>query len=43
MKSIEDKQYHKKLLEIEGVKFINDFSVDLKEFLWDIDSLNNIK
>ncbi|MFW9864979.1 MAG: MGMT family protein [Candidatus Thorarchaeota archaeon] len=43
MKSIEDKQYHKKLLELEGVKFTNEFRLDLKKYLWNIDSLNNIK
>jgi hypothetical protein len=43
MKSIEDKQYHKKLLELEGLKFTNEFTLDLKKYLWNIDSLNNIK
>jgi len=42
MTSIEDKQYHKKLLELEGVKFADEFKIDLKKFLWDINSIENI-
>jgi len=42
MVSTEDKQYHKKLLELEGVKFTGEFKIDLKKYLWDIESFNNI-
>jgi len=42
MKSIEDKQYHKKLLELEGINFINEFQVDLKKYIWKINSIENI-
>ncbi|MFX1281801.1 MAG: MGMT family protein [Promethearchaeota archaeon] len=42
MVSIEDKQYHKKLLELEGIKFVDDFKVDLKKYLWDIDSIKSL-
>ncbi|MFX1325649.1 MAG: hypothetical protein ACFE8N_11880 [Promethearchaeota archaeon] len=42
MKSDEDKQYHKILLELEGIKFLDEFKVDLKKNLWDIDSIKNI-
>jgi methylated-DNA-protein-cysteine methyltransferase-like protein len=43
MKSIEDKQYHKKLLELEEISFLDNFKVDLKKNLWDIDSLDKIE
>ncbi|MHA2007910.1 MAG: MGMT family protein [Promethearchaeota archaeon] len=42
MKSIEDKQYHKKLLELEGVKFPKEYQIDLKKYFWNIDSIENI-
>ena len=42
MKSDEDKQYHKKLLELEGIKVLDEFKVDLKTYLWDIDSIKAI-
>jgi methylated-DNA-protein-cysteine methyltransferase-like protein len=42
MTSIEDKLYHKRLLKLEGVEFRSEFKVDLKKFLWDIDSIKNI-
>lgn len=42
MVSIEDKQYHKKLLELEGIKFVDDFKIDLKKYLWDIDSIKSL-
>jgi len=42
MASVEDKQYHKKLLELEGVEFSGEFKVNLKKFLWDIDSIKSI-
>jgi methylated-DNA-protein-cysteine methyltransferase-like protein len=43
MKSIEDKQHHKRLLELEGIAISNEFRVDLKKYLWDINSLNTIE
>ncbi|MHA2393407.1 MAG: MGMT family protein [Promethearchaeota archaeon] len=42
MKSDEDKQYHKKLLELEGIKFSDEFKIELKKYLWDIESIKNI-
>lgn len=42
MTSIEDKQYHKKLLELEGIEFSDEFKIDLKKYLWDIKSIENI-
>jgi methylated-DNA-protein-cysteine methyltransferase-like protein len=41
--TIEDKEYQKALLLKEGVTFINDFKVDLKKHLWDIESLFHLK
>jgi methylated-DNA-protein-cysteine methyltransferase-like protein len=43
MKSIEDKQYHKKLLELEHITFLDNFKIDLKKYLWDIDSFDKIE
>ena len=34
MKSIEDKQYHQKLLELEDITFIDNFKIDLGLYLW---------
>ena len=34
MKSVDGKNTQKELLEKEGVEFISDFKVNLKEFLW---------
>ena len=34
MKSIEDKQYHKKLLELEDITFLDNFKIDLGKYLW---------
>jgi methylated-DNA-protein-cysteine methyltransferase-like protein len=42
MTSFEDKQHQKKLLELEGVKFLSEFKIDLKKYLWDIKSIENI-
>ena len=42
MTSIDDKQYHKKLLEIEGIEFTGEFKIDLKKYLWNIDSIKDI-
>ncbi|MHA2398288.1 MAG: MGMT family protein [Promethearchaeota archaeon] len=42
LRSNDDKQYQKRLLELEGVTFSNEFKIDLKKHLWDINSLENI-
>ncbi|MDX1797059.1 MAG: MGMT family protein [Candidatus Lokiarchaeia archaeon] len=42
LKSIEDRQYQKNLLEQEGIKISNDFKVDLKKYLWKIKSIENV-
>lgn len=42
MTSIEDKLYHKKLLELEGIECSDEFKVNLKKFLWDIKSIEKI-
>ena len=34
MKSIEYKKYHKKLLELEGIKFLDNFKINLEKYLW---------
>jgi methylated-DNA-protein-cysteine methyltransferase-like protein len=39
LKSIDDKQYQKKLLELEGIEVKNGFKIDLNKYLWDIDSI----
>ena len=39
LKSIEHKQYQKKLLELEGVEVDDGFKIDLNKFLWDLDSV----
>lgn len=39
LKCIEDKQYQKRLLELEGVEVGDGFKIDLKKYLWDIDSI----
>ena len=43
MTSFEDKQYHKKLLELEGIECSDEFKVNLKKYLWDIKSIENIQ
>ena len=34
MKSIEDRQYHKKLLELEAITFVDNFKINLEKYLW---------
>ncbi len=34
LKSIEDKQYQKKLLELEGITFLDNFKINLEKYLW---------
>ena len=41
-KSIEDRNYQKNLLEQEGITFSDEFSVDLKKYLWKIDSIEKV-
>ena len=36
------KDYQKILLEKEGVKFVENIKVDLKKYLWKIDSIETI-
>ncbi len=43
LKSEDGKDYQKILLEKEGIKFVDNNKVDLKKYLWDIDSIVNIK
>ena len=42
MKSIDDKLFHKKLLELEGIQFLDTFKIDLKLYLWNVESIENI-
>ncbi len=42
LKSIEDCEYQKNLLEQEGIKFIDGFNLDLKEYLWKINSIEEM-
>ncbi|MFX1522416.1 MAG: MGMT family protein [Promethearchaeota archaeon] len=42
MKSIEDKQYHKKLLELEDIAFLDNFKINLEKYLWK-PSLSDLK
>ncbi|MFX1503302.1 MAG: MGMT family protein [Promethearchaeota archaeon] len=42
LKSIEDRKYQKNLLEQEGITVTDQFRVDLKKYLWKIDSVEKI-
>ncbi len=42
LKSIEDRKYQKNLLEQEGITFSDEFRVDLKKYLWKIDSIEKV-
>jgi len=42
MKSLEDREYQKNLLQQEGIEFLDRFKVDLNKFLWKIDSINKV-
>ena len=42
LKSIEDREYQKNLLEQEGIAFSDEFRVDLKKYLWKIDSIEKV-
>jgi len=43
LKSVEDKEYQKKLLEHENIVVSDDFKIDLEEYAWKIDSIGKIK
>jgi len=43
LKSIEDREYQKNLLEQEGIVVLDGFRVDLKKFLWKIDSIEKVR
>ena len=38
LKSMEDKNYQKRLLEKEGIEISDDFKINLNEYLWRINS-----
>ncbi len=38
-----DKQYQKDLLKKEGVKFLDEYRIDLKSSIWNIESIDKIK
>ncbi|MFX0076636.1 MAG: MGMT family protein [Candidatus Hermodarchaeota archaeon] len=42
LKSEDGKDFQKVLLESEGIEFVEKDRVDLKKYLWEIDSLSNI-
>ena len=42
MKSFDDREYQKHLLEKEGVVIRDNYKIDLKEFLWDIESIEHL-
>ena len=43
LKSFDDREYQKNLLEKEGVVFRDNYKIDLKKFLWEIDSISDLK
>ena len=43
LKSVEDKEYQKGLLELENIVVSDDFKIDLEEHMWKIDSIGKIK
>jgi len=42
MKSFDDREYQKHLLEKEGVMFRDNYKIDLKQFLWEINSIEHL-
>ena len=42
LKSEDGKDYQKILLEKEGIQFVDENRVNLKKYLWEIDSITNI-
>ena len=43
LKSVEDKEYQKNLLEQEGIMVSDGYKINLEDYLWKIDSIENIK
>ncbi|GAH85468.1 unnamed protein product, partial [marine sediment metagenome] len=42
IKSFDAREYQKHLLEKEGVVIRDNYKIDLKEFLWDIESIEHL-
>ena len=42
MKSVEDCEYQRNLLEQEGIKVVDGFNIDLKKYLWKIKTFGEI-
>jgi methylated-DNA-protein-cysteine methyltransferase-like protein len=42
LKTVEDCEYQKNLLELEGIKFLDGFNLDLKKYLWKIKSIEEL-
>jgi len=42
LKASEECEYQKTLLELEGIRFSDGFNVDLKEYLWRINSIEDL-
>ncbi|MHA1913186.1 MAG: MGMT family protein [Promethearchaeota archaeon] len=43
LQSDDDKQYQKRLLELEGITFSTEFKINLKKHLWNIASLEKMQ
>jgi len=43
LKSVEDKEYQKNLLEQEGIMVSDGYKINLEDYLWKIDSINQLK
>jgi len=43
LKAIKDKKYQKLLLENEGIIISTGYRIDLKQYLWEIDSIEKIE
>ncbi len=42
LKSVEDKEYQKRLLELDNIVVSDDFKIDLEEYMWKIDLIGKI-
>jgi methylated-DNA-protein-cysteine methyltransferase-like protein len=42
LKTSEDRQYQKNLLEQEGINVLDGFKVDLEKYLWKVNSIKNL-
>jgi methylated-DNA-protein-cysteine methyltransferase-like protein len=42
LRSSDDKQYQKNLLELEGITFSTEYKINLKKHLWNIASLDDL-